>query len=199
MKIRNASQYDTRILGTIFRLVWRELWAQKLGFHDKLPTAPLIDIQTGRKYWRWKYNGKEAYAIFVSLPQLTGDEFIALMRQQHGGPKTSTAVGLRSEDVALCAQQAFYASNGWQRRRGGKNTLNVHVRLALKAMPEFVPLRVRKLREEPTRDVVSERAARVSALLEKWQRKLKLAQTKIKKLRARQKHYQRKLSQRSAA
>lgn len=45
---------------------------------------------------------------------------------------------------------------------------------------------------KPKRDVVSARAAKVSADLERWTRKLKLAQTKIRKLKQRARYYEKK-------
>ena len=51
--------------------------------------------------------------------------------------------------------------------------------------------------EKPKRDLVAERAARVDAGIDRWEKKLKRAQTALKKLKRKKRYYERALSQRA--
>jgi hypothetical protein len=49
-------------------------------------------------------------------------------------------------------------------------------------------------KEKPSRDLVAERAARIEARVKAWETKKKRAETALRKLRAKQRYYQRKLA-----
>lgn len=196
MKITNRSPYDKRTMTRVFKAVYRAFnksvglepaggrtWWNRLAVDARVGRTP-----GGPVRGRWDLR---AYTMDLIVPKLTGDEFIPLVRDGRG----KVRAGLATRDLALLVQQMYYHMDGRSRRKwlkervvGGDDTL--------KGLPEFVPLRIIKPKEDGPRDVVAERHERVTALLEKWQRKLKLAQTKVKKLKAKKKHYEKKLAQR---
>jgi hypothetical protein len=214
MNLRNTSPYHTPTLRKLFALTFRAIKVDSNGDPDK-GFRPRILVEEGRTRvrWEWDENAKVP-TLHVKLPKLTGDEFIALFRQQHGGavqrysnpadPKFGQTIqthgALTSERVALEAQQALYALlNIAPKAISGVPDISVRVALKKAKVPEFVPLRVRKpVREKEPRNIVDERYQRVLELEAKWMKKIKLAQTKLKKLRVKRRHYEKKFSKEQA-
>lgn len=199
--VSNTSAYDTRALRKIAVLTWRAL--QEV--HGRQTTAVrgswaiTVNVQEGRKHtsWRWARKQETHHGMVLILPKLHGREFVAQLRAQHGGTGTTEHHALLSETVAHAFQDAVLSSYGWV-LPGKSANLNVAVRLAMKRrkVPTHVPLRIIKPKEDVPRDIIQERFQRVLELEQKWQRKLKLAQTKLKKIRQKKKHYTKKLASR---
>lgn len=213
MKIKNSSQYDTRTLGRIFKGAWNgfnRMRAVKIGYVDnpqfrKSHPEPDITIHITKGprnqiNWKWKMANRTDKDVYVKLPPLTGTEFVAIMREQHGGV-AGTHASLTVDDVALIAQQIFYTINGWSRKQGRKNTLTIHTRAEVAMLEDrkFVPMRILKPKVERTRDQLQEKYDRAIELERKWTTKLKLAQTKLKKARERKKRYAKRLAERESA
>lgn len=198
MKVKNSSQYDTRVLKRIFEATWHGLWASKMKTPPETPLV--IEVEKGQRNqrtWKWRWNPNERYVVEVKLPPLTGAEFIAIAREQHGG-NVGRHEALKAADVALCAQQAFYSTQGWHRRRGMKNSVLPAVLIAIERaeLPTYIPIRVARERQEKQRDKLQEKYDRLVELEKKWQTRLKLSQTKLKKIRDRKKRYAKKLTER---
>lgn len=204
MKVRNTSPYDTRVIRRVLVAVKRA-WihnATRFGEdHADLFKALVVECvpgRTNRVTAQWAANTQQtnrlAHILTLRLPKLTGDEFVPLWRQHHGGEQGIKA-GLNTTELALLLQQCYYGIAGKDRKKWMKERL-VGGPDTVKGLPQFVPLKIIQPKEGAPRDIVAERHARVLELEQKWQRKLKLAQTKLKKLRAKRKHYEKKLKAR---
>lgn len=197
MKLTNTSEYHTATLRRIFVVTVRTLRERKTirAFDAR------VVIEVGRKNLRfeWQDQGVRFPTMTIMVPKLTGDEFLPLLRQQYGGSVAAANVptaGLKSVDVAAIAQRAATLFFKWPTQ----DQLDIAVRAALiKAkIPPYVPLRVRKpQKEKEPKGLVEKRYERVLELEMRWNRKLKLAQTKLKKLRTKRKHYEKKLANRN--
>jgi hypothetical protein len=197
MNLRNTSPYHTATLRQIITTTFRTLRAEHGEVDREWPIK--IIVEEGRKNVRWQWvKDQKVSTILLSLPKLTGTEFIPLLRQQYGGSSNTEHGGLRSQDIALAAQQAVHQHFiRWLKPNSLSTLVALSVRAALMRakIPEYVPLRVRKEpKPQEPRNVVQDRYKRVLELEAKWQRKIKLAQTKLKKLRLKRRHYEKKLS-----
>lgn len=209
MELKNTSQYDTVTLRRIITATYD-------GVLEWRRTTALTNRDTVTQWWegltvtavrgrgstlkRGKTLAGGNKEIELRLPRLKGDEFIVHLRERHGGGTSKRPYSaLKAEAVALIFQQTMYQFFGWKRKRGFGAELVAGVRLQLQraGVPAFVPLRIRRARttaEKEPRNIVQERYAKVCELEAKWQRKAKLAQTKLKKLRSKRKHYEKKLN-----
>lgn len=206
--LKNDSQWDTRMIGRIFQLVWDELTEHRKDKQllDSQWAALPIHVFKGQKHWRWKIVVSTVAPhreLHVSLPRLTGSEFIPLARQLHGGDQSQSGQhgGLKVRELAICAQQFIYKLNRWNRNRGEKHDLrsDVAAELVRKKFPTYVSVRILPPPKEDQRDVMQERFDRAVELEAKWRTKLKLAQTKLAKQLKRKKHYAKKLAERQQA
>ena len=204
MKLTNTSAYHTATLRRIFTVTVKALCA---AYHTSRVFDVRVLAEEGRKHLHWSWDTKQRPAIpaflRLTLPKLTGAEFIPLLRQQHGGEDTTKNVdhaALRSTDVAMIVQQIASSFYGW-RPVGSWNRqpeLSVRAALVKAKVPQYIPLRIRTPpKEEGPRDIVSERYERVLELETKWKTKQKLAQTKLKTLRLKRRHYEKTLAKRN--
>jgi hypothetical protein len=208
MKFTNTSAYHTATLRRIFTVTIRALSAELIHAEGR-PWDFNIIAEEGRVLLRWAWMEKTSISLQrvatlrLVIPKLRGSEFITLLRQQHGGlnPDFGKAVehgALKSEEVAFAAQEVAYEHF----RVYGHRVLTLHpaVYRALKSakVPQYVPLRVRKPpKEEVPRDIVALRYDRVLAAETRWKTKFKLAETKLKKLRLKRRHYEKQLAKRN--
>lgn len=110
----------------------------------------------------------------VRVPKLTGNEWIAAARAVENNLGVLTNVSFAN---VVCDAMRWF-------------------RIDWAVRPTPIPLVVREAKEPVKRDVIRQRYERVLKLEKSWARKLKLAQTKIKKLRAKAKYYQKRLAAR---
>lgn len=171
-------------------------YSTRTPFHSVWWSTCEVHIKSGRrtKGWHWKFH--TPYLLIVTIPGLTGSEFVHHARATHSNTADAKLhPAFESETLALIIQQAVYSHHKWKRGRGLRHELAYPL---LTTIPQYPPVKIRRpTTGKPKEDIVTVRAARVEELLVKWERKLKLAQTKLKKLRIRRKHYAKKLAQRS--
>lgn len=210
MKLKNNSQYSTRILRRILEITWEGIERAKM-MSPRITGAPshlTVEFTRSQKLTRLaevkrSTDGKPSIYVRILLQPLSGSEFIPLMRQLHGGQQRGEHEGLRSADVALCVEWAVRQVHGWVAvKRGVKKRLHPDVRTALQKakIPEFVPIRVLRPKVEPAQvDRLQQKYDRACELERKWTTRLKLAQTKLKKARERKKRYAKRLAERQPA
>lgn len=196
MNLRNTSPYHTATLRKIFLTTLRAVQASSSEVDRKWD--PIVEVREGRTRLRWVWvEGAKVPTLLIHVPKLSGDEFISLLRQKHSpGEHPNVHGALTSDEIAKIAQ---HVSQVAFRMNIGTN-LEVPIRLALRRakVPQYVPLRVRKPpKPEEPRNIVNDRYRRVLELESKWKTKLKLAQTKLKKLRLKRRHYEKKLNKES--
>lgn len=203
MHLINTSAYHTATLRRIFTTTIRALNAEYTvvpARTRKFDARICVEEGRTRLHWEWE-EGARAATLHLRLPKLTGAEFIPLLRQQHGGAATTSNVAhttLESEQVAFIAQQVANSFFGWRHHDPLRLNLSVRSALVRAKIPQYVPLRVRKPpKEEEPRDIVAERYKRVLELETRWKTKRKLAETKLKKLRLKRRHYEKQLAKRS--
>lgn len=196
MNFRNESPYHTATLRRITVATFR-------GLLKPLPAQ--VRVVEGRVNLRIVY---ENGGLGIFLPKLTGAEFVVLLRQQHGGApaRYNPAIPAARSDLAKAgihtatfaqALQRTVAAHDYKDLNWYGTMLHPEIERELKKakVPIYVPLRVIKPKKGPVpRDIVQERYKRVCELEARWQRKLKLAQTKLKKIRSKKKHYHKKLN-----
>lgn len=186
MRIKNESPYDTRVLRRI--VCWTYRWLASnygVGHWWKLLTFYVLPAGVREPQMH-------APSLLMRSAKLRGTEWIALTRQYHGAPADELlripGRGVSSDEVATYAFQLMMALYGQSVRGRFLPQLP-------KTFPTLVPLRTARP-AAPKRDVVRERHARVLELERTWTRKIKLAQTKLKKLRQRRRYYEKQLARR---
>lgn len=192
--VANESPYDTRAVRRVLQAVARAY----LRREGKLDYWPSLRVQLlERRVQRIRVEGVSSL-IKIYLPPLQGTEFVGLARQQHGGAVTldENHAGLSSLRLALQVQSMLYSLRGGRRRQWHGQTLLGGERGTLRGIPPLIPLRV--IKSAVPRDKLRDKLARTMVLQKGWQRKSKLAATKLKKLSGLQKRYEKQLAQREA-
>ena len=189
MHLKNQSHYDTMTMRRI--VVWERRWLYR-NYGDRVGSRhPPLVIHVLPAGARIPVHQK-AGEVVLRTTKLTGMEWISLTKQIHGAPRDELwripGRAMLSAEFALAAFDLLCSWYG----------LNVRGRVLPELPSEFpvlVPLRVVRP-PTPQRDVVRERYLRVLGLEKVWQRRSKLAQTKLKKLRARRRYYEKQLASR---
>lgn len=194
--VSNETAYDTRAVRRVVQATVRAFqksegsvsWWSSARLH-------LVEMRRLRNGVRFQMaDGEAVFALY--FPPLRGTEFIGLARQQHGGDQSIDHGGVTAKGIALALQWALYQLRGrapsWARDvvvGGEKRTL--------RGLPLLIPLRI--IKPELPRDKLQERLARTLELRKNWQRKAKLAATKLKKLASQQRRYEKQLAKREAS
>lgn len=165
MKIINASPYDTRALRSIICSVHRYI---RRHTHIVVGWRELIVYVGARRPPDFQVGFDRGY---IHVPNLQGTEWHERLRGITNG------AALTSAKFAWLAG-ALFGVRGWDDRMLKKGT------------PEFVPLKV--VKPKAPRNLLQERYQRVLQLEKAWQRKYKLAATKLKKLRLVRRRYEKK-------
>lgn len=180
MRIRNITPWDTKTLRRLARGAGRAT-----SFSD----VDVLFALEGAHTTKYK-KGVRKIAI-VRLPQLKGDEWIGLVRQQYGTPHNRSD-GLTCGAVAGAARVALDALRNDRQTVGYEIAAdNIYLAkwLSWEDARALVPLEPPKPLPQP-RDHARERYRRAVELQRTWQRKAKLAATKLKKLRVRIRYYE---------
>lgn len=179
MRLINLTDYDTLVLRRIASAVERYQ-------HGSMQ----------RPGWKWlrifiTYAGARAPAswrspdVLIRLPKLKGDEWVHLQRQKAGiesDPRPGFGPPLTSWVALYVTQQMGY---NWS----DSFTFNPRDRV-----PRLLPLKAIKP-PRPKVDPRRQRYERVLILEKGWIRKLKLAQTKLRKLAKVKRYYERMLKE----
>lgn|GEM_PF-6743293 len=187
--IENSTAYDTRAVRRVLQAIYRT-FRRREGHSVGWPNmrVRLLEGRTQRiRIDAWKD------LLKIYLPPLQGTEFIGLLRQQHGGDMEHDHGGVSALRLALQVQGALFglvsgARRSWHDKQilDGKRTL--------RGIPELLPLKI--IKPELPRDKLREKLTRTLELKKSWQRKAKLAGTKLKKLTSLQKRYEKQLARR---
>ena len=190
--VANQSAYDARAVRRVLQAVvrqfgrtewpvlfWRPMRVQLLEWRGAGVKVEMVPSETK-----------------LYLPALRGAEFIGLARQQHGGQSGVDHGGLTATAIALALQPALFAQFGMLPPAWCSNVVMGGSR-TLRRTPERIPLRI--IKPKAPRDKLRERYARTVELEKAWQRKAKLAATKLKKVRQFKARYAKQLLQRQEA
>jgi hypothetical protein len=178
MRLANRTTYDTKALQRLIHTVHRVV-AKTEG---RLPTwrSLRVTVETRRS---------RRYNVVSGRASLGGGWMLLRL----GNPRGWTGPA-RAHDVAWLIEHELYHSYG---RRHGRFREESPEWWAQHVGRDPLPLAPAPSR--PRRDLVAERKARAEQLLARWQRKLKLAQTKVKQYRQRVRYYARTAATRSEA
>ena len=194
--IANESSYDTRAVRRVLQAVARVFVAHEDPIYWDKVCVQLLKARTQHIRVRaWMDLRMEVFRMDVYLPPLLGTEFIGLARQQHGGPMDVDHGGLYAKKLALTVQSAMYALHT-KKRRSWHSKVLMDERRMMRGIPTLVPLRI--IKPSQPRDKLREKLVRTLELKKGWQRKAKLAGTKLKKLSSLQRRYEKQLAQREA-
>jgi len=189
--VANHSAYDTRAVRRVIQATSRAFAKRErpLPFWPRLHVR-LLEGRSRSPQVTYESNGD----LLINLPRLRGTEFIGLVRQQHGGDHEACD-GLSSVSLALAIQVWLFHWAG-KHPPWAANVLMDSGRM-LKRIPMLIPLRI--IKPEPPRDRLRDKLTRTMALKKSWQRKAKLAGTKLKKLARLQKRYEKQIAQRETS
>lgn len=177
MKLVNRTSYDTRVLRRIITTVHRVM-AKNEG---RLPAWRhlRITVETRRaRQYEGRVSGWASYGggrMMLRLPH---------PRRHHVG----------AHRVAWLVEHELYHSYG---RKHGSFREEPEEWWAQHVGTDPLPLKARKA--HPARDLVAERRAHAQRLLRQWERRAKLAQTKVRQYRKKVRYYDRAAARRSGA
>lgn len=196
MRLINESAYDTQAIRKVINIAMRKTYGLSPNIPNRVKDMHVLVKHSRTASPRGTFDRSIPLRLIVRPPRLNGSEFIPLLRQQHGGAQKEEHLDDAPGRVlgALCYQMFC---------RIMRQPMPWHealFRVAEFKVPVFLPLRITKSEsvEKPVRDIVAERHARVLLLEKGWQRKLKLAQTKIKNLRIKRRYYEKKMATRTS-
>ena len=200
--VANASAYDTRAVRRVLSAVARML--VRRGYVIRSWAGLRVRLMNGRTQirsevvvhpgeTRLEALSRSPRQLDLHLPQLRGDEFIDMLRHQHGTESLSVDHGgLTSANLALHMQGTLLDMSDSRVRWQGR--MLMEGARTPRGLPVCIPFRI--VRPKPPRDRVQDRYARILQLEKVWQRKAKLAATKIKKLRGQRRRYEKQLAAR---
>jgi len=182
--VANKSAYDARRINAVIRAVWTgvpAVAAIPVGWFDQLRVR--LDETRGKRL-KSEADSK-ARKLTIFLPALRGMEFVGLLRAEHGDDTSDVDHGgVKTHDLALEVQIALFDMLGANRPPWANNVLSGAAEKKVRRIPPHIPLRIIKPQKNPTpRDRLLKRLARIAVLEKGWQRKAKMAATKLKKLR----------------
>lgn len=177
MKLINRTPYDTRALRRIITAVHRIL-AKTEG---RLATWRYLRITVETRRARWNEGAVSGWASYSGTRMMLR---LPHPRRHHVG----------AHRVAWLAEHELHHAYG---RRHGHFSEELPEWWRQHVGSDPLPLKPTKTR--PPRDLVAERRQKAERLLRQWERRLKLAQTKVRHYRKKVRYYERSTAARLAA
>ncbi|HWO88150.1 MAG TPA: hypothetical protein VNL98_03250 [Gemmatimonadales bacterium] len=165
----NRTPYDTRALRRIAVTVHRVMARHEGRLRSWRSLRVLVQTRRPRLF----DNAVSGYATY------DGSRIVLCLPHPKHGP-------LAAARVARLVEHELYHCYGY---RHGRFTEQPAEWWAQHVGQENVPLR--QVQARPVRDLVGERRAKAERYLRQWERRLKLAQTKVKQYRRRVRYYER--------
>jgi hypothetical protein len=172
VRVKNETRYQTRTLRTIFAAVYRDL-----SKHE----GPLPG-------WRW-------YVFTVVYGNYSGCAPYNGTTQRIRIPKDVANVA----EICAIAEHELLHNYGYTHKQMGGMHYPRGDWKAPAGLPEFISEKpVPKRRKHPGMSLQEHRHRLVLTGIERWEKKLKYAQNKLRKLRARRRYYERALAAKKA-
>lgn len=192
MKVINETHYDTRFLSRLINAT--HVHQAKFAPKGRLKNWPKAEVKV-------QYHKKGGYLPQVTVTSSYFPKMTLTVPYMKGKPTTQTraialmltgvqpklrTTGLVAAVRAGLLNEPFFGK--YTARRKGESDYT----WVRKGFGDYVPLREPKVSEKPKKDIPVERYKRVVDLQAKWERKLKLATTKLKKIRTRRRQYEKR-------
>jgi len=220
MRIRNLTQYDTRALRrvvTATRQITEAVVQHRLSNWKRLTLVVRYErSRIGTRAVRKAHEGG-AYVIDMTVPPLSGEEWIALTRERHGAPLIDVVKTTNRPLLAVELIARLYTWLSWQQglERGikprsspyafwgvagekliwsyGRDAARRKATKLVQTLPALLPLKSPS-RRKPARDLQRERYERLLAREKQWTTRAKLAATKLKNIRQQRRAYERRMA-----